>query len=50
MCVGGLLGMSDDFPDYLAIVGDAFLKSCERHSSLEHPFCFRPTVVSSLSV
>jgi len=29
MCVGGVLAMSDGFPDNLAIVGDAFLKSCE---------------------
>ncbi|ORX40467.1 aspartic peptidase domain-containing protein [Kockovaella imperatae] len=27
LCVGGILGMSDDFPDNLAIVGDEFLKS-----------------------
>ena len=34
LCVGGVLGMGDDFPDYLAIVGDAFLKSCEETFSL----------------
>ena len=29
MCVGGVLAVGDGFPDNLAIVGDAFLKSCE---------------------
>lgn len=28
MCVGGVLGIGSGFPDNLAIVGDAFLKSC----------------------
>jgi hypothetical protein len=27
MCVGGVLGIGSGFPDNLAIVGDAFLKS-----------------------
>ncbi len=29
LCVGGVLAVSDGFPDNLAIVGDAFLKSYE---------------------
>lgn len=29
MCVGGVLGIGQGFPDNLAIVGDAFLKSCK---------------------
>lgn len=29
MCVGGVLGLGDGFPDNLAIVGDAFLKNCK---------------------
>jgi len=29
MCVGGVLAMGDGFPDNLAIIGDAFLKSCK---------------------
>lgn len=29
MCVGGVLGIGQGFPDNLAIIGDAFLKSCE---------------------
>ena len=27
--MGGVLAVGDGFPDNLAIVGDAFLKSCE---------------------
>lgn len=27
MCVGAVMAMSDGFPDNLAIIGDAFLKS-----------------------
>lgn len=40
MCVGGVLGIGQGFPDNLAIVGDAFLKSCK--PSHKAPESMRP--------